>query len=227
MRATLCAGSGSRGRRADGSAFTTYAPYDPQLVNQLIKSNVRFSAKPEEEPSLLMNIFILVPDAAVDWRVGVLHASDAGRRQGRAFSFGKSRARMLDQEQNTVTFADVAGCDEAKEEVKEIVDYLRDPSRYQTLGGRIPRGILLAGSPGTGKTLLAKAIAGEAKVPFFSISGSDFVEMFVGVGAARVRDMFENAKKTRRASSSSMKSTRWVASAAPAWAAATTSANKR
>ena len=109
--------------------------------------------------------------------------------------FGKSKARMLDSSNNNVTFADVAGCDEAKEEVTEIVDYLKDPSRYQRLGGRIPRGVLLVGSPGTGKTLLAKAIAGEAKVPFFTISGSDFVEMFVGVGAARVRDMFENAKK--------------------------------
>jgi cell division protease FtsH len=118
-----------------------------------------------------------------------------GGGKGGAFSFGKSRARMLDQDTNTVTFSDVAGCDEAKEEVKEIVDYLRDPSKYQSLGGRIPHGILLCGSPGTGKTLLAKAIAGEAKVPFFSISGSDFVEMFVGVGAARVRDMFEQAKK--------------------------------
>ena len=118
-----------------------------------------------------------------------------GGGKGGAFSFGKSKARLLDQDSNTVTFADVAGCDEAKEEVSEIVDYLRDPTRYQSLGGRIPRGILLCGSPGTGKTLLAKAIAGEAKVPFFSISGSDFVEMFVGVGASRVRDMFEQAKK--------------------------------
>lgn len=185
-----------KGRRADGSAFTTYAPYDPQLVNQLIKSNVRFSAKPEEEPSLLMNIFISWFPMLLLIGVWVFFMRQMqGGGKGGAFSFGKSRARMLDQEQNTVTFADVAGCDEAKEEVKEIVDYLRDPSRYQTLGGRIPRGILLAGSPGTGKTLLAKAIAGEAKVPFFSISGSDFVEMFVGVGAARVRDMFENAKK--------------------------------
>ena len=114
-----------------------------------------------------------------------------GGGKGGAFSFGKSKARMLDSSNNNVTFADVAGCDEAKEEVTEIVDYLKDPSRYQRLGGRIPRGVLLVGSPGTGKTLLAKAIAGEAKVPFFTISGSDFVEMFVGVGAARVRDMFE------------------------------------
>jgi cell division protease FtsH len=118
-----------------------------------------------------------------------------GGGKGGAFSFGKSKARMLDENTNQVTFADVAGCDEAKEEVKEVVDFLKDPARFQKLGGRIPRGLLLVGPPGTGKTLLAKSIAGEAKVPFFSISGSDFVEMFVGVGAARVRDMFENAKK--------------------------------
>jgi cell division protease FtsH len=118
-----------------------------------------------------------------------------GGGRGGAFSFGKSKARMLDESNNTVTFADVAGCDEAKEEVSELVEFLRDPSKFQKLGGRIPRGVLMVGNPGTGKTLLAKAIAGEAKVPFFSISGSDFVEMFVGVGAARVRDMFEQAKK--------------------------------
>jgi cell division protease FtsH len=119
-----------------------------------------------------------------------------GGGKGGAFSFGKSKARMLDEPNNTTTFADVAGCDEAKEEVKELVDFLKDPQKFQKLGGRIPRGVLLVGPPGTGKTLLAKAIAGEAKVPFFSISGSDFVEMFVGVGAARVRDMFEQAKKS-------------------------------
>jgi cell division protease FtsH len=119
-----------------------------------------------------------------------------GGGKGGAFSFGKSKARMLDEANNSTTFADVAGCDEAKEEVKELVDFLKDPQKFQKLGGRIPRGVLLVGPPGTGKTLLAKAIAGEAKVPFFSISGSDFVEMFVGVGAARVRDMFEQAKKS-------------------------------
>ena len=119
-----------------------------------------------------------------------------GGGKGGAFSFGKTKARMLDEANNTTTFADVAGCDEAKEEVKELVDFLHDPQKFQKLGGRIPRGVLLVGPPGTGKTLLAKAIAGEAKVPFFSISGSDFVEMFVGVGAARVRDMFEQAKKS-------------------------------
>lgn len=186
-----------KGKRTDGSTFTTYAPYDPQLVDDLIKNNVRFAAKPEEEPSMLMNIFISWFPMLLLIGVWVFFMRQMqGGGKGGAFSFGKSKARMLDQDSNTVTFADVAGCDEAKEEVKEIVDYLRDPSRYQSLGGRIPHGILLCGSPGTGKTLLAKAIAGEAKVPFFSISGSDFVEMFVGVGAARVRDMFEQAKKS-------------------------------
>lgn len=185
-----------KGKRSDGSTFSTYAPFDFRLVDDLVKNNVRFSAKPEEEPSMLMSIFISWFPMLLLIGVWIFFMRQMqGGGKGGAFSFGKSKARMLDQDANTVTFADVAGCDEAKEEVKEIVDYLRDPSRYQSLGGRIPRGILLAGSPGTGKTLLAKAIAGEAKVPFFSISGSDFVEMFVGVGAARVRDMFEQAKK--------------------------------
>jgi cell division protease FtsH len=182
----------------DGKPYTVYTPgiMDPWMVSDLLKSGVAVEAKPEEEPSLLMNIF-------VSWfpmllLIGVwiffMRQMQGGGRGG-AFSFGKSRARMLDENQNQVTFADVAGVDEAKEEVAELVDFLRDPSKFQKLGGRIPRGVLMVGSPGTGKTLLARAIAGEAKVPFFSISGSDFVEMFVGVGAARVRDMFEQAKK--------------------------------
>ena len=180
----------------EGRRVTSYSPGDIWLVSDLLKYGVKIEAKPEEEPSLLMNIF-------VSWfpmllLIGVwiffMRQMQGGGRGG-AFSFGKSRARMLDESANTVTFADVAGCDEAKEEVRELVDFLRDPAKFQKLGGRIPRGVLMVGSPGTGKTLLAKAIAGEAKVPFFSISGSDFVEMFVGVGAARVRDMFEQAKK--------------------------------
>jgi cell division protease FtsH len=181
---------------AEGKRVTSYSPGDIWLVSDLLKYGVKIEAKPEEEPSLLMNIF-------VSWfpmllLIGVwiffMRQMQGGGRGG-AFSFGKSRARMLDESTNTVTFADVAGCEEAKEEVAELVDFLRDPSKFQKLGGRIPRGVLMVGSPGTGKTLLARAIAGEAKVPFFSISGSDFVEMFVGVGAARVRDMFEQAKK--------------------------------
>ncbi|MDO8438211.1 MAG: ATP-dependent zinc metalloprotease FtsH [Nitrosomonadaceae bacterium] len=186
-----------KGTKADGRRFTTYTPSDPWMVSDLLKSGVIVDAKPEEEPSLLMNIF-------VSWfpmllLIGVwiffMRQMQGGGRSGGAFSFGKSKARMLDETTNTVTFADVAGCEEAKEEVSELVDFLRDPTKFQKLGGRIPRGVLMVGNPGTGKTLLARAIAGEAKVPFFSISGSDFVEMFVGVGAARVRDMFEQAKK--------------------------------
>src|ERR687898_194056 len=181
---------------AEGRTITSYSPGDIWLVSDLLKYGVKIKAKPEEEPSLLMNIF-------VSWfpmllLIGVwiffMRQMQGGGRGG-AFSFGKSRARMLDESTNTVTFGDVAGCEEAKEEVSELVDFLRDPTKFQKLGGRHPRGALMVGAPGTGKTLLARAIAGEAKVPFFSISGSDFVEMFVGVGAARVRDMFEQAKK--------------------------------
>ena len=170
---------------------------DRGLIGDLRNSGVKFDVKPREEPSLLMSI--LVSWGPMLLLIGVwiyFMRQMQGGGKGGAFSFGKSKARMLDEANNTTTFADVAGCDEAKEEVKELVDFLKDPAKYQKLGGRIPRGVLLVGPPGTGKTLLAKAIAGEAKVPFFSISGSDFVEMFVGVGAARVRDMFEQAKKS-------------------------------
>jgi len=180
----------------DGKRITTYAPPDLWLVSDLLKYGVKIEARPEEEPSMLMNIFVSWFPMLLLIGVWVFFMRQMqGGGRGGAFSFGKSKARMLDESNNTVTFADVAGCDEAKEEVSELVDFLRDPSKFQKLGGRIPKGVLMVGSPGTGKTLLAKAIAGEAKVPFFSISGSDFVEMFVGVGAARVRDMFENAKK--------------------------------
>ncbi len=181
---------------ADGRKLTTYAPPDLWMVSDLLKHGVKVEAKPEEEQSFLMNIFISWFPMLLLIGVWVFFMRQMqGGGKGGAFSFGKSKARLLDESSNNVTFADVAGCDEAKEEVSELVDFLRDPSKFQKLGGRIPKGVLLVGNPGTGKTLLAKAIAGEAKVPFFSISGSDFVEMFVGVGAARVRDMFENAKK--------------------------------
>ena len=166
------------------------------MVSDLMKYGVTVSAKAEEQPSLLMSIFVSWFPMLLLIGVWVFFMRQMqGGGRGGAFSFGKSKARMLDENTNNITFADVAGCDEAKEDVTELVEFLRDPSKFQKLGGRIPRGVLMVGSPGTGKTLLAKAIAGEAKVPFFSISGSDFVEMFVGVGAARVRDMFENAKK--------------------------------
>jgi len=185
------------GRYKSGDAFRTYSPGDPQMVNDLIEHRVTFEAKPQEEQSLLLTIFI-------NWfplllLVGVwiffMRQMQGGVGGRGAMSFGKSKARMLTEEQNKTTFDDVAGVEEAKEEVQELVEFLRDPSKFQKLGGRIPKGVLMTGSPGTGKTLLAKAIAGEAKVPFFSISGSDFVEMFVGVGASRVRDMFDQAKK--------------------------------
>ena len=181
----------------DGKRITSYAPpQDIWLISDLLKSNVKVVAKPEEEQSFLMSIFVswFPMLLLIGVWIFVMRQMQGGGRGG-AFSFGKSKARMLDESTNTITFADVAGCDEAKEEVAELVEFLRDPSKFQKLGGRIPKGVLMVGSPGTGKTLLAKAIAGEAKVPFFSISGSDFVEMFVGVGAARVRDMFEQAKK--------------------------------
>jgi len=180
----------------DKKKYITYSPGDIWMVGDLVKYGVKVEAKPEEEQSFLAQIFISWFPMLLLIGVWIFFMRQMqGGGRGGAFSFGKSKARMLDEANNTVTFADVAGCDEAKEEVSELVEFLRDPSKFQKLGGRIPRGVLMVGSPGTGKTLLAKAIAGEAKVPFFSISGSDFVEMFVGVGAARVRDMFEQAKK--------------------------------
>jgi cell division protease FtsH len=185
-----------KGVRTDNKRFTTYAPSDPWMVSDLLKAGVIVEAKPEEEQSFLTQVFISWFPMLLLIGVWVFFMRQMqGGGRGGAFSFGKSRARLLDENSNPVTFADVAGCEEAKEEVSELVDFLRDPGKFQKLGGRIPRGVLMVGSPGTGKTLLARAIAGEAKVPFFSISGSDFVEMFVGVGAARVRDMFEQAKK--------------------------------
>lgn len=180
----------------DRRVRSTATYLDRGLVGDLIDNGVKFDVKPREEPSLLMSI--LVSWGPMLLLIGVwiyFMRQMQGGGKGGAFSFGKSKARMLDENNNNITFADVAGCDEAKEEVKELVDFLRDPQKFQKLGGRIPRGVLMVGPPGTGKTLLAKSIAGEAKVPFFTISGSDFVEMFVGVGAARVRDMFEQAKK--------------------------------
>jgi len=180
----------------DRKVRTTATYLDRGLVGDLIANDVKFDVKPREEGSLLMTLLVSWGPMLLLIGVWVYFMRQMqGGGKGGAFSFGKSKARMLDESTNAVTFADVAGCDEAKEEVKEVVDFLKDPARFQKLGGRIPRGLLLVGPPGTGKTLLAKGIAGEAKVPFFSISGSDFVEMFVGVGAARVRDMFDNAKK--------------------------------
>lgn len=180
----------------EGAPYKITAPGDLWMVEDLRKAGVQVYGQPDEEQSFLATLFISWFPMLLLIGVWIFFMRQMqGGGKGGAFSFGKSKARMLDSTNNNITFADVAGCDEAKEEVTELVDFLKDPTKYQRLGGRIPRGVLLVGSPGTGKTLLAKAIAGEAKVPFFTISGSDFVEMFVGVGAARVRDMFENAKK--------------------------------
>ena len=186
------------GTTSSGDKFVTYSPpNDPKLVDDLVKYNVKFQASKPEERSIFWDIVISwVPFLLIIglWIYIMRQMQGGGGGRG-AMSFGKSRARMMTEDQVKVNFNDVAGCDEAKEEVGELVEFLRDPGKFQKLGGKIPRGVLMVGSPGTGKTLLAKAIAGEAKVPFFSISGSDFVEMFVGVGASRVRDMFEQAKK--------------------------------
>jgi len=185
------------GSTHSGQTFTTHSPGDSGLVGDLLNNNVEIVASPPEKPSILMSIlinwfplFILIGL----WVFFMRQMQGGGGGRG-AMSFGKSKARLLNEDQIKVTFKDVAGVEEAKDEVSEMVDFLRDPSKFQKLGGKIPRGALMVGPPGTGKTLLARAIAGEAKVPFFTISGSDFVEMFVGVGASRVRDMFEQAKK--------------------------------
>lgn len=180
-----------------GQAFTTYSPGDDGLVADLLNNNVSIKAAPPEKPSILMTILInwFPLFILIGLWIFFMRQMQGGAGGRGAMSFGKSRARMLSEDQVKVTFQDVAGAEEAKEEVAEMVDFLRDPSKFQRLGGKIPKGVLMVGPPGTGKTLLARAIAGEAKVPFFTISGSDFVEMFVGVGASRVRDMFEQAKK--------------------------------
>ena len=182
--------------KADGSRYTTVIPLeDKNLLNDLLNKKVKVEGTPQERRGLLSQILIAWFPMLLLIGVWVFFMRQMQGGGGKAMSFGKSRARMMTQEQIKTTFADVAGCDEAKEEVAEIVDFLREPKKFQNLGGKIPKGILMVGPPGTGKNLLAKAIAGEAKVPFFTISGSDFVEMFVGVGASRVRDMFEQAKK--------------------------------
>ena len=182
--------------KADGAKYTTVIPLeDKNLLNDLLNKKVKVEGTPQERRGLLSQILIAWFPMLLLIGVWVFFMRQMQGGGGKAMSFGKSRARMMTQEQIKTTFADVAGCDEAKEEVAEIVDFLREPKKFENLGGKSPKGILMVGPPGTGKTLLAKAIAGEAKVPFFTISGSDFVEMFVGVGASRVRDMFEQAKK--------------------------------
>ena len=179
----------------DGSKFSSYSPYDPSMVETLRKSGVKVEAKPmDTSSSTFWNVFVSWFPMILLVGVWVYFMRQANSGNNKAMSFGKSRARLIENNKK-VTFADVAGCDESKQELEEIIDFLKDPAKFQRLGGKIPKGVLLVGPPGTGKTLLAKAVAGEANVPFFSISGSDFVEMFVGVGASRVRDMFAQAKK--------------------------------
>ncbi len=197
IQRVLIEGRNIRGIKQSGERFVTYSPGDPGLIGDLLNSGVAIDVQPPEQQSVLMQIFIswfpMLLLIAV-WVFFMRQMQGGGGGRG-AMSFGKSRARMLGEDQVKINFNDVAGVEEAKEEVGELVEFLRDPSKFQKLGGKIPSGVLMVGAPGTGKTLLAKAIAGEAKVPFFTISGSDFVEMFVGVGASRVRDMFEQAKK--------------------------------
>lgn len=185
------------GTLQNNKTFTTYLPMpqDSTILQQMIDKNVVIKGKPPEQPGLLTHLLNLLPWIVIFAIWIYVLRQQAGVGKGGAFSFGRSRARLLNADQVKITFSDVAGCEEAKEEVKELVDFLKDPGKFQRLGGKIPRGVLLVGPPGTGKTLLARAVAGEAKVPFFTISGSDFVEMFVGVGASRVRDMFDQAKK--------------------------------
>ena len=189
-------GNTIKGHFSDGRTFGTYAPSDPGLVDRLKEGGVRISAAPPEEGmSGLLGILISWFPMLLFIGVWIFFMRQMQGGGGKAMGFGKSRARLLTEKVGRVTFDDVAGIDEAKTELEEIVEFLKDPQRFQRLGGKIPKGCLLVGPPGTGKTLLARAIAGEANVPFFTISGSDFVEMFVGVGASRVRDMFEQGKK--------------------------------
>ena len=191
------AGQQVTGRFTNGEQFRTFAPEDPGLVDRLREARVQFRAAPQESPSIWMLLIYQALPFLFILGIGFFVVRQMQKNAGNgAMGFGKSRAKMLTQKEGKVTFADVAGIDEAREELEEIVEFLKDPTKFAKLGGKIPKGALLVGSPGTGKTLLARAIAGEAGVPFFTISGSDFVEMFVGVGASRVRDMFEQAKKS-------------------------------
>ena len=196
VRDVTIQGSTVTGHYNDGGAFSTYAPDDANLVAQLTARNVRISALPvDDETPTLMGILISWFPMLLLIGVWIFFMRQMQSGTGKAMGFGKSRARLLTEKTDRITFEDVAGIDEAKQELEEIVEFLKDPQKYQRLGGKIPKGCLLVGPPGSGKTLLARAIAGEANVPFFTISGSDFVEMFVGVGASRVRDMFEQGKK--------------------------------
>ncbi len=195
VKSVTIAGEVISGQYNDGRSFQTYAPPDPNLITQLRDKGVDIKARPATDESFLTSMLVSWFPIILMIGVWVFFMRQMQAGSGKAMGFGKSKAKLLTERQGRVTFEDVAGIEEAKEDLQEIVDFLKDPHKFQRLGGKIPRGVLLVGPPGTGKTLLARAIAGEANVPFFTISGSDFVEMFVGVGASRVRDMFEQAKK--------------------------------
>ncbi|NNF77318.1 MAG: ATP-dependent metallopeptidase FtsH/Yme1/Tma family protein, partial [Rhizobiales bacterium] len=196
VREVTISGNNVTGTMEDGRAFKTYKPSDTQLVPDLTSKGVKITAKPESDdmPFLVQMLFSWFPFLLMI-AVWIFFMRQMQGGSGKAMGFGKSKAKLLTERHGRVTFEDVAGVDEAKEELVEVVDFLKEPEKYTKLGGKIPRGILLVGPPGTGKTMLSKAVAGESGVPFFSMSGSEFVEMFVGLGAARVRDLFEQAKK--------------------------------
>jgi cell division protease FtsH len=223
VREVVIQGRQITGQSTDGGNFQTYAPEDPTLVPTLREGGVQITAAPEEEFNPILQMLISWFPMLLLIGVWIFFMRQMQSGGGKAMGFGKSRARLLTEKIGRVTFEDVAGIDEAKVELEEIVEYLRDPQKFQRLGGKIPKGCLLVGPPGTGKTLLARAIAGEANVPFFTISGSDFVEMFVGVGASRVRDMFEQGKKNAPCI---IFIDEIDAIGVRAWAAATTSASR-
>ena len=195
VREVVIQGHHIQGKYKNGDQFRTFEPDDPELVKSLRDKNVKIAAKPEDESPWYMVLLVNWLPMLLLIGVWIFFMRQMQVGGGKAMSFGKSRAKLLTENQHRVTFSDVAGVDEAKDELQEIIEFLKDPKKFTKLGGRIPKGCLLVGAPGTGKTLLARAIAGEAGVPFFSISGSDFVEMFVGVGASRVRDLFVQGKK--------------------------------
>jgi cell division protease FtsH len=226
VRDVVIQGPDINGTFTNGSTFHTYAPNDPTLIKRLYDGKVSITAKPpgDNVPWFVSLLVSWLPFIALIG-VWVFLSRQMQGGAGKAMGFGKSRAKMLTEAHGRVTFEDVAGVDEAKQDLQEIVEFLRDPGKFQRLGGRIPRGVLLVGPPGTGKTLIARAVAGEANVPFFTISGSDFVEMFVGVGASRAT-CSNRPRRMRRASSSSTKSTRSAVIAAPVSAVATTSASR-
>ena len=227
VRSVTISGDLISGKFADGKTFQTYAPLDLELIKTLRDKQIQFDAKPAQSDSFLTNALLYWLPTLLLIGVWVFFIRQMQSGGGKAMGFGKSKAKLLTERQGRVTFEDVAGVDEAKEDLHEIVEFLKDPHKFQRLGGKIPKGALLIGPPGTGKTLLARAIAGEANVPFFTISGSDFVEMFVGVGARACATCSSRPRRTRPASSSSTRSTQSAVIAAPASAAAMTSASRR